>query len=301
MNPNTDQRILHTQFGRIAYHRGKYWIDENAPMSTAPEDSHPLYQKPKPSDEAEPAAPKRGRRPRRPPEDRPTLTRILIAVNALIFLARYMDMDIQLFVSGALYPPAVVEGGQIYRLFSAMFLHASVGHIFFNMYALHVVGSTLEPVFGRLRFAIIYFLGGLAGSVLSLALGDYGTPSVGASGAVFAIFAAETLHLYQHRQVYVNVQGRLRQMVFLIAMNLFIGFLPGSRIDNWGHIGGMLGGLALAWRIAPRLRRPTAPIRSMSELGKWDTNPLRLRSPDLVIYVFVLVAVLALAMTLLGA
>ena len=270
-------------------------------MSTTPEDSHPLYQKPKPSGEAEPAAPRRGQRRRRPPEDRPTLTYLLIAVNALIFLAGYLSpqMDIQLFVGGALYPPAVVEGGEIYRLLTAMFLHGSVGHIFFNMYALYIVGSTLEPVFGRLRFVIIYLLGGLAGSVLSLALGDYGTPSVGASGAVFAIFAAETLHLYQHRQVYVHVQGRLRHMVFLIAMNLFIGFLPGSRIDSWGHIGGMLGGLALAWRIAPRLRRPTAPIKSMSELGKWDANPLRLRLPDLVIYAFVLVAVLVLAMTLL--
>ena len=270
-------------------------------MSTTPEDSHPLYQKPKSSVEAEPAAPRRGQRRRRPPEDRPILSYLLIAVNALIFLAGYLSpqMDMQLFVSGTLYPPAVVEGGEIYRLLTAMFLHGSVGHIFFNMYALYIVGSTLEPVFGRLRFVIIYLLGGLAGSVLSLALGDYGTPSVGASGAVFAIFAAETLHLYQHRQVYVDVQGRLRHMVFLIAMNLFIGFLPGSRIDNWGHIGGMLGGLALAWRIAPRLRRPTAPVKSMSELGKWDANPLRLRLPDLVIYAFALAAVLALAMTLL--
>ena len=272
-------------------------------MTTAPEDNHPLYQKPKPSGKAEPGpAPRHRQRPRRPPEDRPILTWILIAVNALIFLARYLPQEtgIQLFVSGALYPPAVVEGGEVYRLLTAMFLHGSVGHIFFNMYALHIVGSPLEPVFGRLRFALIYLLGGLAGSVLSLALGDYAVPSVGASGAVLALFAAQAVHLHQHRQVYAGVQGQLRHMVFLIAMNLFIGFLPGTRIDNWGHIGGLLGGFVLAWRIAPRLRRPPVPIKSIRELAKWDTNPLRLHLPDLVIYGLALVAVLALAMTLLA-
>lgn len=269
-------------------------------MSSTPENSHPLYQNPRLSGEAEAGRPPTRRQ--RPPADRPALTYMLIAVNALIFLARYLpsEMGIQLFAGGALYPPAVVERGEIYRLLTAMFLHGSLGHIFFNMYALYIVGSTLEPVFGRLRFALIYLLGGLAGSVLSLALGDYAVPSVGASGAVFAIFAAEAVHLYQHRWLYANVQGRLQHMVFLIAMNLFIGFLPGSRIDSWGHIGGMLGGFALAWRIAPRLRRPTAPIRSMNELGrKWDANPLRLHLPELVIYAFALAAVLALAMNLL--
>lgn len=273
-------------------------------MASTPENSHPLYQKPRLAGEVESGRPPtRRQRPPRSPADRPALTYMLIAVNALIFLARYLPSEtgIQLFANGALYPPAVVEGGEIYRLMTAMFLHGSVGHIFFNMYALYIVGSTLEPVFGRLRFALVYLLGGLAGSVLSLALGDYAVPSVGASGAVFAIFAAEAVHLYQHRWLYADVQNRLRHMAFLIAVNLFIGFLPGSRIDSWGHIGGMLGGFALTWRIAPRLRRPTAPVRSMSELGrKWDANPLRLHLPELVIYAFVLAAALVLAMNLLA-
>ena len=275
--------------------------NESMPMTAAPEDNHPLYQQSGPPGKARPPA--RRQRPPRPPADRPILTWILIAVNALIFLARYLPMNIQLFASGSLYPPAVVEGGEVYRLLTAMFLHGGVGHIFFNMYALHIVGGALEPIFGRLRFALIYLLGGLTGSVMSLALGDYAVPSVGASGAVFAIFAAEAVHLHRHRWLYANVQGRLQHMGFLIAMNLVIGFLPGSRIDNWGHIGGMLGGLALTWRIAPRLRRPTAPmpIRSMRELSeKWDANPLRLHPPALVIYGLALAAALALAMILLA-
>ena len=283
----------------MAYDREYVFESESMPMTAAPEDNHPLYQQSAPPGKARPPA--RRQRPPRPPADRPILTWILIAVNALIFLARYLPMNIQLFASGSLYPPAVVEEGQIYRLLTAMFLHGGVGHIFFNMYALHIVGGALEPIFGRLRFALIYLLGGLTGSVMSLALGDYAVPSVGASGAVFAIFAAEAVHLHRHRWLYANVQGRLQHMGFLIAMNLVIGFLPGSRIDNWGHIGGMLGGLALTWRIAPRLRRPTAPIRSMRELSeKWDANPLRPQLPALVIYGLALVAALVLAMILLA-
>ena len=229
------------------------------PLTAPSQDEHPLYAKPKPP--AEPPAnppPKR----RRPPADRPYLTWLLMAVNILIFLWGYLvpGAELKLFVAGSLYPPAVVLGGEVHRLFTAMFLHASLAHILFNMYALYILGSQLEPLFGRLRFGLIYLLGGLTSSALSLALGDYDSPSVGASGAVFAIFAAQALHLYQHRHLYLNAQAQLRHIAFLLGINLFIGFLPGSRIDMWAHLGGMLGGLALAWQIAPRLLRPPATV-----------------------------------------
>ena len=64
--------------------------------------------------------------------------------------------------------------------------------------------------------------------------------------------------------------ARLQHMLILIVINLVIGFAPGSRIDNWGHIGGMLGGLVLALRIGPRLTRPSTPVRSMREFAKTD-------------------------------
>lgn len=268
-------------------------------MTAAPEDSHPLYQKSHPG---QPAS--RPQRPRRAPQDHPILAYLLIAVNALIFLAGYLprQIDLQLFAAAGLIPAAVVEQGQIYRLLTAMFLHINPAHIFFNMYALYIVGSALEPIFGRLRLALIYLLGGLTGSVMSLALGDYAVPSVGASGAVFAILAAEALHLYRHRRLYVNAQRQLYHLAFLMAINLLIGFLPGARIDNWGHIGGMLGGLALAWQIAPRLnpRQLTALPKSIRDLAKTDANPLHRNLPALVIYVFALAGLLALTMTLLA-
>ena len=272
-------------------------------MSTPPENEHPLYEKPRDQQRVNIAAAQpRAKRSRRPWEDQPLLTYVLIAINAVIFLAGFLSREIegQLFVGGSLFPPFVVLEGQVYRLLSAMFLHGSIGHVFFNMYALYVIGGTIEPIFGRVRLLLIYFLGGLTGSLLSLALGEFLSPSVGASGAVFALFAAEAVHLYQHRGVYANVKGRLRHMLFLIGMNLFIGLAPGSRIDNWGHIGGVLGGLLLAWRIAPRMPRPAAPPRSMSEFARSDRNPLKLHLPEVVIYGFVLVGGLVLTVNLLA-
>ena len=272
---------------------------------TAPSDNeHPLYEKPKGQERLQIAAAQAGaKRSRRPPEDQPKLTLLLVAINVVIFAAMMISSEIEreFFVHGALYSPLVVHEGQVYRLFTAMFLHGGLAHVLFNMYALFIVGNTVEPVFGRLRFLLIYFLGGLTGSVLSLALGNAMSPSVGASGAVFAIFAAEAVHLYQHRGIYADVRGRLRHMLFLIGMNLIIGFFPGTRIDNWGHIGGVIGGFLLAWRIAPRLSRPTIPPRSLTEVARSDSNPLRLHLPELVIYVFVLVGLVVVAINMLPA
>lgn len=262
--------------------------------------NHPLYQKSAPGEGAQRTVVVQAKRPRPSPYEMPLLTYLLMALNGLIFLLGFVspELEWELFARGALIPQLVVTSSEVYRLFTAMFLHGSLGHVFFNVYALYIVGRSVEPIFGRLRFLLIYVLGGLTGSTLSLLLGGLEGASVGASGAVFAIFAAEAAHLYQHRGVYSQVRGRLQQMAFLIAINLFIGFFPGSRIDNWGHIGGMLGGALLAWRIAPRLRRPVAPLRSLREFAHTDSNPLIGHLPELVIYSGILIGLIVLAINL---
>ena len=270
-------------------------------MTERNEQDHPLYQSRTPQPAKAPPA-GRLKRPRRPREDQPLLTYLLILLNGLVFLAGFLQpsLEWELLLRGALISQAIVVDGEFYRLLTAMFLHGSPGHIFFNMYALYIIGGQVEPIFGRVRFLLFYLLGGLSGSVLSLVLGGIDAFSVGASGAVFAIFAAEAVHLYQHRAVYVQVRARLQQMGILIVINLVIGFLPGSRIDNWGHIGGMLGGALLAWRIAPRLSRPKLPPRSLREIAKLDRNPLNRHLPEIVLYIFALIALVALASILLA-
>lgn len=191
----------------------------------------------------------------------------------------------------------------------AMFLHAGPIHIFFNMYALYLFGSILEPLFGHRRFAIIYLLGGLTGSALSVILGDPHPPlaqavfagaSVGASGAVFAIFGAEMVFIYRHRDL-LGAQGRmqLRNLLLMLGMNLLIGVAsaaPGAavRIDNWAHLGGLAGGLALTWLIGPRFVVQADTLRPGLLVAR-DTTLASPRESLALVYALGLVGVLLVA------
>lgn len=271
-------------------------------MQPKDEQAHPLYD----SQAPEPPAPEKrkpGDKPKRKPlREMAPLTFVLAAINGLIFLVGFVspELELELFLRGALIPQLVVFHGEVYRLFTAMFLHGGLGHVFFNVYALLFIGRVLEPIFGRARFLLIYLLGGLTGSALSLLLGGLDGASVGASGAVFAIFAAHGVHLYLNRKYYPNYRGQLQHMAFLIGMNLLIGFLPGSRIDNWGHIGGMLGGAWLSWRIGPRIALYAVPNQANRLVAAVDRNPLKGRWLDLAVYAGALVAAVVFAVLLLA-
>ena len=177
----------------------------------------------------------------------------------------------------------VLNAGEYYRLFTAMFLHSEmIMHIVFNMYSLYIIGQTVERFYGHARFLVIYFLGGLTGSILSVLLNSPSIYSVGASGAVFAIFGAEMIFLYKHQKLLGRVaQLQLRQLVIIAAMNLFIGIASGLnsnpagvKIDNWGHVGGLFGGLVLAWIIGPVFVRSAQPAQPEIVVME-DSNPLQ--------------------------
>lgn len=248
------------------------------------------------------------------PSVKPNVTYAIIAINVIIFLIRATspELDQQIFLWGANHPPDVIEDGEIYRLFTSMFLHASIFsargaynlgnslHLIFNMYILYAVGTQIERLFGHLRFALIYVLGGLAGSILSVVLNDASTYSVGASGAVFAILAAEFVYLYQHRKL-LGARGRaqMRSLIILAIMNLVFGiattFSTGAmRVDNWAHLGGVIGGLALTWAIGPIFIVRRHPEQPNALLGE-DINPLKNRYWALSAYVIVLMVVLIVA------
>lgn len=156
---------------------------------------------------------------------------------------------------------ALVAEGEYYRLLTSMFLHVGWTHLMFNCIALYAFGKDIEGLFGHVRFTLIYVLGGLAGSLASFTITQ--SSSVGASGAVFAVFGALVAYYYQNRALYgERAAQRLRELGFLAFINLAIGFVsnaPGSpvRIDNAAHIGGAAGGLLLAWFITPvfKIRR----------------------------------------------
>ncbi len=184
----------------------------------------------------------------------PLATYALIVTCVLVYLAQF---GTQYFL-GADIPAALGEKandliirGQLWRLITPMFLHGSILHIAFNMYALYAFGPALERYYGHQRFLVLFFLGGFAGNVLSFAFTQ--EPSLGSSTAIFGLLGAEGIFLYQNRSLFGNrARQAIGQIVMVAAINLLIGLTPG--IDNWGHVGGLLGGTAFAWFAGPLLQ-----------------------------------------------
>jgi membrane associated rhomboid family serine protease len=183
------------------------------------------------------------------------VTRALIGANILVYLitvAQGSGINSpggSLFDKWILYAP-FVDNGDWWRLVTAMFLHASVLHIAFNMWALWLVGSTIEAALGPARFLLLYFASGLAGSAGALVL-DPTKPVVGASGAIFGLFGAGFILEWR-------ATGRLGgSFLTLIAINLVITLAWSSNISLGGHVGGLIGGLIGTAIIvyAPRLHR----------------------------------------------
>lgn len=254
-----------------------------------PRKRHPLEQMP-----TRPAGEPRQRVNLRIPSVSPTATYVLIAINVIVFLIRAFSVQIdeQLFLWGANHAPDIFSKGEYYRLFTSMFLHAGIFnergtyalqysfHIISNMYVLYAVGVSMERLFGHARFLIVYLLGGVTGSIVSALFGGNDVYAVGASGAVFAVLAAEFIYLYHHRQL-MGAAGRARRQTLIVFAVLtfaggLISQLPGSDvvIDNWGHAGGLIGGLILSWVISPILNLRQHPDHPAELLGE-DINPLR--------------------------
>ena len=194
-------------------------------------------------------------------------TYVLIGLNVLAYLAELASGSGGLSgVSGSVVgnfalQGAAVSDGEWYRLVTGGFLHAGLLHIGFNMFALWIVGRVLEPGVGTPRFVALYFASLLAGSFGALAMTNPFEVTVGASGAVFGIFAA----------LAVIARGRGMNQIaseigFLIVINLVITFtVPGISIG--GHLGGLIGGAICAGAIVAGERGAFGPRRLPVELG----------------------------------
>jgi rhomboid protease GluP len=198
------------------------------------------------SDAPEPAPPPQAARVA-VPRSAPYVTYVIIGITVAIFvLQQVTDLPIILFIKSN----NLIRAGEVWRLLTPMLLHGSLAHIGFNMYALLSFGTGLERYFGHGRFLLLYILGAFAGNVASFLLTK--ADSLGASTAIFGLLGAEAVFLIQNRKVF---PGRFRSaignIIFIAAINLFIiGALPG--IDNWGHIGGLLGGLIFTSFAGPK-------------------------------------------------
>lgn len=156
----------------------------------------------------------------------------------------------QVLDEGALIP-ALVAQGEWWRLLSSMFLHSGAVHLGLNMLSLYFLGSFVEAAFGRGRFLALYLLSGLSGGLAYLYFGGFDVPAVGASGAIFGLLGG-VLGYALRRGTFSWQNPLIRQLLILLALNLYIGFSV-PNISNTAHLGGLAGGFAFGWLIAPSI------------------------------------------------
>ncbi len=181
------------------------------------------------------------------------ISTIIIAITVVFFILQNLsemifDYDL-LLLWGAKINQAILVG-QFWRFITPVFLHGSLLHIGFNMYALFSIGPGLERRFGPWLFLSLYFIGALWGNTLSFLL----TPniSLGASTAIFGLIAAQGVYIYKNRFLLGSAaRPLLMNIMMVVFINLMLGLSPG--IDNWGHLGGLFGGFFFAWFAGPSL------------------------------------------------
>lgn len=216
------------------------------------------------------------------PATKPYVNYGLILANVAVFLFFFLQgtrgLTLAIFDLGAI-PAYILNGKRLWTLFTSIFMHADLTHLFGNMLYLWVFGDNVEDALGHIRYLFFYLAGGLIASFVhiaslfaeapSLGIVGFGVPSVGASGAISAVLGAY-LVLYP--------RARIRTLIFYIFIQIvsipayyYLGFwflyqlmmgifsltgLP-SGIAFWAHIGGFVAGsLAIkAFRVKPRLRR----------------------------------------------
>jgi rhomboid protease GluP len=184
----------------------------------------------------------------------PAVTIALIVVNAVIFFVTvvrgFLQSEPAILSAGALSRDLVLQG-EVWRLFSAMFLHGGLEHLVGNGIGLFILGMAAEHAYGKLEMAGIYTVSGLAGSIFSIVVNP--GPSVGASGAIFGLLGAVIVFFLKYKDWIHLRDKRIGNVLLLwagysIATAFFIPF-----VDNAAHVGGLIGGAFSGYWLTPRL------------------------------------------------
>ena len=202
---------------------------------------------------------------------RAPVTTALLVVIALVYALEWV-MPATLINYGAIDHDTIFAG-QLWRLVTSMFLHSppqeALGwlHWLSNSWAIYQLGTLYEVLFGSKRFAFVYFASGIVAGLAS-SMYQHG-PAVGASGAVFGILGAFIFSIrrspqYRHERWTKNLLG---QLLFLIALNLYIGYKV-EFIDNVAHVGGLVAGLLLGF--LPHRVPPPPPGQSVIDVQPYE-------------------------------
>lgn len=175
---------------------------------------------------------------------------VLLTVNVLLFIATLVKRNLVISLLG-LQPASFAS--EPWTILTSMFVHASFGHIFANMFTFFFFGSYLLRLVGESRFLIVYFVGGLVGSVMFIILGPSYATAVGASGAVFALGGALAVMRPKLKVIIFPLPIPMNLWIAVIGGFLIMSFFPG--IAWQAHLGGMVLGLIAGYFFRRRERR----------------------------------------------
>ena len=176
------------------------------------------------------------------------VTMALITLNVAVYLVTAVQGAGINAPGGRVFFEAWLQGvlvadGDWYRLVTTSFLHGGIIHLLANMVALWWLGSLVEQVLGSLRYLLVYFVSGLAGSAGALLLTDPISPTVGASGSVYGIMGALLI------LEWLRTGSLAGPALTVIVLNLVFTFsIPGISVG--GHLGGLVGGIAATLALA---------------------------------------------------
>lgn len=180
-------------------------------------------------------------------EKKSIITIALISVNLLMYIITailsgdiiYSDIRVLMFLGAKVNE--LISSGEYYRLVTPMFLHGGLMHLVLNMYALNALGPFVEKVYGRAKYVIIYFVAGIVSSIFSYMFSE--GVSIGASGAIFGLLGAALIFSLKMKDRVGK--GMVKNIISVIGINIFIG-LAIPNIDNFGHLGGLIGGILVS-------------------------------------------------------
>ena len=164
------------------------------------------------------------------------ITIFLISINVLLYFFFSLAFE-DLFYQLVQINNKIIVELEIWRLFTSMFLHGDLMHLFSNMIALLLFGTYVELNFSKFEFLLIYFISGLIGNLFSLFLLGFNVISLGASGAIFGLIGATLSLLIVERDTPLIILG-----LFYVFYFVFSSFSPG--INYFAHIFGLLGGFS---------------------------------------------------------
>lgn len=166
----------------------------------------------------------------------------LLAVNIIVFIVSGLIPD--LYYHGAMYTEGVIMNGEFYRILTATFLHANIGHLFNNMIMLGLAGAIVENYMGHGLYFIMYILAGVFGNLLSMAYeihNDVQWITVGASGSVMGVVGFISVWIVINRKALATDRFMLIRLIFLLVFVIDACFFQ-SGANTVAHLGGFLTG-----------------------------------------------------------